>query len=221
MILAAGRGERLRPLTEHTPKPLLEVGGERLIERHLERLVAAGIREVVINLCHLGEQIKQFVGDGSRFGLDQLAWSYESPAPLETAGGIVQALPLLGGEPFALVNADIWTDYNFQQLPSDFSGEKLGHLVLVPNPAHHGRGDFCWNGSQLRHLDKNDYTFSGISVFSPKFFEGLEAGPRPLGPMLFSRCECLEAQIHRSTWLDIGTAERLQDARTKIGQKLA
>jgi MurNAc alpha-1-phosphate uridylyltransferase len=214
MILAAGRGERLLPLTATLPKPLLEVGGETLIERHLRRLVAAGIADVVVNLSHLGEQIEARLGDGSRYGA-RIAYSQEPGAPLETAGGIVAALPLLGEAPFAVVNADVWTDFDFATLPR---APALAHLVLVPNPAHHPGGDFGLAGDTLTRGAENPCTYAGIGVYQPALFAGLAAGRRPLAPLLFAAVArgALSGALYGGRWFDIGTAERLATARAAV-----
>ena len=187
MILAAGVGERMRPLTEYTPKPLLPVGGKPLLQWHLENLVAAGFRDMVINVSHLADQIEAFVGDGSRWNC-RVAWSREAE-PLETAGGIIQALPLLGAEPFALVNGDIWSDYPLHGLqPSLLGVRRLAHLVLVNNPPQHHRGDFLLvdNGQIRLKSERSDQslTYAGIAVYHPQFFAGVSAGKQALLPLL-------------------------------------
>lgn len=209
IILAAGRGERMRPLTEHTPKPLLRAGGRCLIEYHLQALARAGIRDIVINHSWLGQQIVDYLGDGQRYGV-RLQYSAEGESPLETAGGIVQAMPLLGEAPFVLVNGDIWTDYDFTRLPAIPSG--LAHLVLVDNPPHHPRGDFALEGDTLSTQGEL-LTYSGIGVYSPDLFAGLEPGVRPLAPLLRAAIERsqISGERYRGQWWDIGTPERLQE----------
>ncbi|MDH5573461.1 MAG: nucleotidyltransferase family protein, partial [Gammaproteobacteria bacterium] len=177
MILAAGRGERMRPLTDHTPKPLLQVGGQALIEYHIKALIKAGINEIVINYAWLGQQIEQKLGDGKRYGA-RICYSPETPQALETAGGIIQALPLLGINPFMVINGDIWCDYPLIQLPDEPQG--LAHLVLVQNPEHNPQGDFSFNGKTLAVEGENKFTFSGIGVYRPELFAGLSQGARPL-----------------------------------------
>jgi MurNAc alpha-1-phosphate uridylyltransferase len=208
MILAAGRGERMRPLTDHTPKPLLQVGGRRLIEYHIHNLVAAGITDLVINHAHLGDQIETFLGDGSRYGAS-IHYSVEQQA-LETGGGIFNALPLLGDAPFVVVNGDVWCDYPFQRLPRTLSG--LAHLVLVNNPDHHPEGDFCLEGEQVNETGEAKLTFSGISVLSPVLFAGCSPGAFPLAPLL--RQAMSQAQVsgehYSGEWWDVGTPARLQ-----------
>ncbi len=209
MLLAAGRGERMRPLTDHCPKPLLEVAGKPLIAWHLERLAAAGIREVVINLSWLGEQIASALGDGARFGVT-IAYSREPWPALETGGGLLQALPLLGPGPFLLVNGDVFTDVEFTALkilPRD-----LAQLVLVPNPAHNQTGDF-WLDAQGRVAEEGGerLTYSGVAILRPELFDGAVPGRFPLLPWLLRAREAsrLGAQKHQGRWLDIGTPERL------------
>lgn len=214
MILAAGRGERLRPLTASVPKPLIEVGGESLLERHLQRLRGAGFDDVVINVSHLGEQIERRCGDGARLGMS-ISYSREADGPLETAGGIVAALPLLGQAPFLVVNADIWTDYPFERLRL---WPEFAHLVLVPNPLHHADGDFDLDGQVLVHGARHAHTYAGIGVFNPALFAGVAAGRRPLGPLLFEHAarSVLSGEIFRGRWFDIGTIERLEYARRTL-----
>lgn len=214
MILAAGRGERLRPLTDRVPKPLLEVGGERLIERHLRRLSEVGIDEVVINVSHLGQQIEDALGSGREFDL-AIRYSREADGPLETAGGIAHALPLLGETAFLAVNADIWTDFDFSQL---LKNNGPAHLVVVPNPSFKAAGDFTPAAPHLLRQAHNTHTFSGIAVYQPSLFVGLPAGSAPLAPMLFdlSASGELTGQVHPGRWFDIGTAERLKQANDAI-----
>jgi len=219
MILAAGKGERMRPLTLHTPKPLVPVAGQPLIEYHLRALAAAGFTEVVINHAWLGQQIEDHLGDGSRFGLS-IQYSAEGE-PLETGGGIFKALPLLGNEPFALINGDVWTDYDLARLRAPLNG--LAHLVLVNNPGHHGRGDFRLNGEQV--VDGDDapgtLTFSGLSVLHPALFEGCQAGAFKLAPLLRQAMATgqVSGEHHRGHWVDVGTLERLAEAERLIGER--
>jgi len=213
MILAAGLGNRMRPLTLHTPKPLLEVGGKPLIVWHIEKLAAMGVNEVVINTAWLGEKLAQALGDGSQFGV-KILWSHEGEG-LETAGGIINALPLLGDEPFILVNGDVWTTMDFAPLLNVELGENLAHLVLVQNPEQHPNGDFTLADGKAYTFDQQisgeNLTFSGVSVIHPKMFAGLEAGKRPLAPLL--KAAMLENKIAASKltgiWVDVGTPERL------------
>lgn len=214
MILAAGRGERLLPLTASIPKPLLEIGGESLLERHLHRLSAAGFDEIVINVSHLGEQIEARAGDGRRFGV-RVTYSREPGEPLETAGGIVAALSLLGPLPFVVVNADIWTDYPLERLRL---APALAHLVLVPNPPHHPDGDFDLDGSRLVRGNAHAATYAGLGVFNPDFFVDLLPGRRALGPLLFHHAALglLSGELFHGRWFDIGTRARLDDAVRQV-----
>ncbi len=209
MILAAGRGERMRPLTDTTPKPLLCVRGKPLIERHLERLAAAGMVDIVINLAWLGPMIQGTLGDGSRFGVN-IRYSEESPHALETAGGIFRALPLLGAEPFLVVNGDILTDYPFGRLM--LADSRDAHLVLVPNPPQHPRGDFGFVDGAAVATAAEQFTYSGIAVFRPEFFAGCQDGPFPLKPLLLRSmaAERCSAEVYRGDWEDVGTPARLE-----------
>jgi MurNAc alpha-1-phosphate uridylyltransferase len=215
MILAAGRGERMRPLTERTPKPLLEVGGERLIERHLKRLAAAGFTNIVINLSWLGSQIRSCVGSGQRYGVE-VRYSDEGPTALETAGGIFKALPLLGRGPFLVVNGDIWTDHPFEIAP--LAAEAHAHLVLVPNPPQHARGDFALDGKHVIEDGPDRYTFSGIAVYRRDFFSGCEPGRFPLLPLLQRtlRDKRLTGELYGGAWHDLGTPERLAELDSEL-----
>ncbi|HLS06261.1 MAG TPA: nucleotidyltransferase family protein [Wenzhouxiangella sp.] len=214
MILAAGRGERLRPLTDTVPKALIEVAGKPLIVHHLERLSAYGIRQVVINLDWLGDQIMDALGDGSRWGLD-IDYSREPEGALETAGGIIRALPLLGRQPFMAISADIYSDFSLSRLPAALPG-KLAHLVLVDNPAHNRGGDFPFSDGLLGHGKK--LTFSGIAVLSPDLFSGLPPGRRALRPVLEGAVAAgrVGGQHHAGVWHDVGTADRLACASAAL-----
>ncbi|WP_216934974.1 MULTISPECIES: N-acetylmuramate alpha-1-phosphate uridylyltransferase MurU [unclassified Acinetobacter] len=213
MILAAGLGNRMRPLTLHTPKPLLEVGGKPLIVWHIEKLAAIGVTEIVINTAWLGEKLAQALGDGSQFGV-KILWSHEAEG-LETAGGIINALALLGDQPFILLNGDVWTTMDFAPLLDIDLNGNLAHLVLVENPEQHPMGDFTLAEGKAytfdQQMDGENLTFSGVSVISPKMFEGLEAGKRPLAPLL--KAAMLNNQVAASklagVWVDVGTPERL------------
>ena len=210
MILAAGRGERLRPFTDATPKPLLRVGGKALIEYIIEALASAGFRELVINHAHLGNQIETYLGDGRRYGVE-ITWSRESEGALETGGGIHKALPLLASDYFLVVNADIWTDYPFARLRRPFSG--LAHLVLVDNPAQHRQGDFVLNGDKASAEGNPRLTFSGIGVYHPDLFRGCTPGRFPLAPLLRSAMHGghVYGEHYNGVWRDIGTVERLTE----------
>ncbi len=213
MILAAGRGDRMRPLTDKTPKPLLQVKGKCLIDYHLQALKQAGISEVVINHGWLGEQILQVLGDGSRYGV-AIHYSAEPETALETGGGITQALPLLGDEPFIVVNGDLFTDYPFQRLMEVPTSP--AHLVLVDNPSHHPDGDFVLEQGQIVGYGKEEsrpkLTYSGVARFEPTFFDAGRSGRFPLAPLLFSAVERgeLSGEHYRGNWSDVGTPERLQ-----------
>jgi MurNAc alpha-1-phosphate uridylyltransferase len=211
MVLAAGRGERMRPLTDAAPKPLLAVGGKRLIEYHLGRLAAAGFREVVINTAWLGDKIEAALGDGARFGL-AITYSHERPEALETGGGIFRALPLLGSAPFLLVNGDVWTDVDFGALRRDPPAGSLAHLVLVANPPQHPRGDFVLTQGRVSEDAGPRHTYSGIGIFRLELFAGCVPGKFPLLPLLRKAIAArqLTGELHAGRWYDIGTAERLQ-----------
>ena len=208
MILAAGRGERMRPLTERLPKPLLEAGGHRLIEYHLAALAQHGIAEIVINLSWLGDRIREALGDGSRYAVS-IRYREEGPEPLGTGGGLFAALPLLGADPFLVVNGDIWTDFLLDALQRPAGS--LAHLVLVQNPAHHPGGDL---GLGL--------TYSGVSVLDPRLFEGCSPGVFQLKPLLDRAQQAgrLTGQRHAGAWTDVGTPERLAalDADLRLGK---
>ena len=211
MILAAGRGERMRPLTDHTPKPLLEVGGQPLIVWHLQRLAAAGFKEVVINHAHLGQQIEAALGNGSRWGLS-IAYSPEQTA-LETAGGIALALPLLGQQPFMVVNGDVYCDIDFAALAQGLAPNQLAKLVLVDNPPQHAGGDFALDDGQLQLDGLKRLTFSGVAVYDPQLFKDLVPGEvAKLLPLLQQAIRGGQASAihHQGVWHDIGTPERLQ-----------
>lgn len=210
MILAAGRGERMRPLTDELPKPLLRVGGRPLIEYHIEALARAGIRELVVNLSWHGDRLRAHLGDGGRFGVT-IAYSEEGPVPLETGGGIRQALPLLGDAPFWVVNGDIYCEYPLARLA--LRSGALAHLVLVPNPAHHPAGDFALRDGLVRDDTTPRLTFTGLSVMDPGLFAGREPGRFALAPLL--RAAAARGQVTGEAWpgrwADVGTPARLRD----------
>lgn len=215
LILAAGRGERMRPLTDGTPKPLLEVGGTTLIERQVSRLVSAGCSRLVVNLAHLGGQIAERLGDGSRYGA-RIVYSQEPPGALDTGGGIVRALGHLRGECFAVVNADIWTDFPYREMPS--APRAAAWLVLVDNPPQHPQGDFELTDGTVRTrrtASQRTLTFAGIGVYRRSLFEGRPDGRYPLLPILLEAVSRGEVDgIHyRGTWTDVGTPERLEALR--------
>ena len=221
MILAAGRGERMRPLTDHTPKPLLPVGGKPLIVWHLEHLAAAGFREIVINQAHLGSQIERALGDGSQWGLS-IRYSPEPEGALETAGGIANALPLLGtNEPFLVINGDIYCDWDMGRTVAALRPGDLAHLVLVPNPQHHPQGDFCLNAGRVDAErmpngadDARSLTFSGIGIYRPQVFAGIPRGQQAkLAPLLRTAMSGnrVSGELHTGCWIDVGTPQRLDE----------
>jgi len=213
MLLAAGRGERMGTLTATQPKPLLTIGDRSLIEHHIVRLAASGIEEVVINLSYRGSEIRKRLGDGGRFGVS-IAYSDEGEPPLETGGGIVHALPLLGSEPFLLVNSDVYTDFDFRVL---VDGPRAPTLVLVPNPPHNARGDFGLDSAGFVSAAPPLSTYAGVAIFDPRWFAELAPGRRPLKPVLdaaIARRE-LRGLKFLGTWLDVGTPERLEEARAR------
>jgi MurNAc alpha-1-phosphate uridylyltransferase len=217
MILAAGRGERMRPLTDTTPKAMLEAGGKPLIVWTIERLAQAGIRELVVNHAHLGGQIEAALGNGSRFGVS-IRYSVEREA-LETAGGIAQALPLLGEQPFIACAADLFCDYDFSRLAGVACRTEMAHLVLVPNPTHNSGGDFTLEGSLIRNEGKRRLTFSGIGLYHPRLFAGIPGGHKAkLAPLLreASLLGQVSGELHAGTWRDIGTPGRLAALRADL-----
>ncbi len=223
MILAAGLGRRMRPLTDHTPKPLLALGGKPLLQYHLEALAAAGVMDVVINLSYLGDQIRDFVGDGARFGL-RVHYSPE-PEPLETGGAILQALPLLGNDPFLMINGDVWTDYPLSRLAHhSLPEDRDGRLLLVPNPDFHPRGDFALGlDGLLREAPEslpNTLTFAGISLLRPRLIADYPL-KRPIFPLLEALRPAiaqrrLEGEHYAGRWSDIGTPERLDQLHSEL-----
>jgi MurNAc alpha-1-phosphate uridylyltransferase len=207
MILAAGRGERLKPLTDTTPKPLVMAGGKPLIVHVIERLVLAGFTQLVINLGYLGDQIEAALGDGGALGA-KIVYSREPKEALETGGGIFQALPLLS-DPFLVVNGDVATDFPFTELPRQIPG--LAHLVLVPNPVHHPQGDFAFTEGWIKDQGAPRYTFSGIGVYRHALFAGCQPGRFPLAPILRRAIAKgqVSGQLYSGFWSDIGTLDRL------------
>ncbi|HCU67470.1 MAG TPA: mannose-1-phosphate guanylyltransferase [Rheinheimera sp.] len=219
MILAAGRGERMRPLTDHVPKPLLQVAGKPLIVHHIEALASAGIRQIVINHAWLGALIEQQLGDGSQFGV-QLQYSAEGETGLETAGGIKKALPLLGTEPFLVVNGDVLTDFPFSRLNRQLPVQHTAHLVLVPNPPQHPQGDFALDNSTALVLPQGEpqWTFSGIALYRPEFFTSVPDGKQKLAPFLRQAMTQgqVSGELYTGFWADIGTPERLAQAEQQL-----
>ncbi len=210
MLLSAGLGKRLRPLTHQTPKPLVKLAGKSLIEHHLERLAGAGYEEIVINLSYLGDQIKQQLQDGRRHGV-RIEYSHEGEQPLGTGGGIIHALPLLGNKPFLVISSDIWCDHplSFPELEQD-----MAHLILVDNPPHHPEGDFVYQSGKVYNTGKSFLTFSGIGVYTPELFRNRSTRQLALAPLLHSAVALghVSAEYYTGQWFDIGTAERLKQA---------
>jgi MurNAc alpha-1-phosphate uridylyltransferase len=216
MILAAGRGERLRPLTESLPKPLVEVAGKALLARHLERLAAAGFRRAVINVSHLAHRITGRFGAGAH-GI-AIDWSREE-SPLETAGGIAKALPLLGEEPFLLVNSDVWCDFDFARWRARGLNGRLAHLLLVPNPPHHPAGDFTLERGVVGNAPAPRYTYAGIAILSPRLVAGVRAGDKAqLAPLWRAAAERGEVsgELYDGLWSDVGTPERLAELEARL-----
>lgn len=209
MILAAGRGERMRPLTDDTPKALLTVGGRPLIEYHIDALRTAGITDIVVNLAWLGERITAFLGDGTRFGVS-IKYSDEGATALETGGGIFRALDLLGDELFWVINGDVHTNFVYRR--AQLSADSLAHIVLVPNPEHNRTGDFVLEGDHVRNSGGEAFTYSGIGVFSPALFTGQSDGVFPLAPLLRKAADAnrLTGELFDGSWFDAGTPERLE-----------
>ena len=217
MILAAGRGERMRPLTDKLPKPMLPAGGKPLLQYHVEALARAGVTELVINHARFGERLEAWFADGAAFDV-QIRYSAEGDSPLETGGGIKRALPLLGDAPFLVVNGDTWTDFPFESLQQTVTG--LAHLVLVPNPAHHPHGDFALAASQVRSAGQPAYTFSGIGIYHPALFHSVPEHTFPLAPLLRRAMadRRITGELYRGRWFDIGTPERLAELEQHLTQ---
>ena len=222
MVLAAGRGERMRPITDTLPKPLVPVAGKPLIGYHLERLAAAGVREVVVNLSWLGDRIRAALGDGRDYRLS-ISYSEEGPVPLETGGGIFKALPLLGPGPFLVVNGDTWSDIDYVRLALEDGAN--GRIVLVPNPTHNSRGDFGVEGDVVVDRETDRFTYSGVGVYRPEFFDGCSPGRFPMLPLLKRAiaARLLRGEVHPGEWCDVGTPERLAtldaDVRARVGKR--
>ena len=217
MVLAAGRAERMRPLSDTTPKPLLRAGGRPLIVHVLERLARAGIRDIVVNLSWLGGEIRAVLGGGAAYGV-RIAYSEEGPVPLETGGGIFKAMPLLGPEPFLVVNGDVYSDFDFASLRLEEAAD--ARIVLVPNSPHHPRGDFGLDGDAVVERDWERYTYSGIGVYRPELFAGCQAGRFPLRPLLVRAIAArrLRGELYRGLWIDVGTPERLAELDSRLGR---
>ena len=215
MILAAGRGERMRPLTDTTPKPLLEIGGRPLIEYQIETLVAAGIGELVVNLAWLGDRISAFLGTGAQYGLS-ITYSDEGAEALETGGGVFKALPVLGPEPFWLVNGDVYSEFDY---PSRrLQPGVLGHLILVPNPGHNPAGDFCLDADRVWRQGGQMLTYSGIGLLHPDLFADASPGKFPLGPLLTNAMQSglITGEVFLGPWVDVGTPERLRELDDRL-----
>jgi MurNAc alpha-1-phosphate uridylyltransferase len=215
MLLSAGRGERLRPITDTLPKPLVQVGGKPLIAWHLAALARAGIREVVINVSWLGEKLRAALGDGRDFGV-RIDWSEEGPVPLEAGGGIFRALPLLGAGPFLVVNSDIWTDLPFAGL--NLPPDAHAHLVLVPNPPQHPRGDFGLEADLVVNRDSGRFTYCGVGLYRPEFFSGCVDGRFALLPLLNRAIGArrVRGELYHGQWSDVGTVERLAGLNAQL-----
>jgi MurNAc alpha-1-phosphate uridylyltransferase len=211
MILSAGRGERMRPLTDHTPKPLLEVKGKALIVYHIEKLASLGFKQIIINIAHLGYKIPEALGDGSKWDVELIYSDEQKIGALESAGGILNALPLLGNDTFLVVNGDVFCDYEFDA--SFDLKDDLAHLILVPNPKHNLDGDFGLKDSRALNEADEKYTFSGIGYYSPKLFDSLHVERKALAPLLREAMKQnkISASLHVGYWHDIGTPQRLQE----------
>jgi len=224
LVLAAGRGERMRPLTDALPKPLLPVAGRPLIAYHLEALARAGIRDVVVNLSWLGERLRAALGDGGRYGV-RILYSEEGAEALETGGGIFNALPKLGPGPFLVVNGDTWTDFDFRRLTleHDVDAGAVARLVLVPNPAHHPEGDFALDGDVIVERATADATFSGIGLYRPELFNGCEPGKFPLAPLLKRAIAqgLVRGELYRGEWWDVGSPARLHALDMRLRARAA
>lgn len=218
MVLAAGFGNRLRPLTDHTPKPLLPIGGKPMIVHHLEKLAAAGFKEVVINLGHLGHKIPEALGDGSSWGLS-IAYSDEGPDPLETGGGLAKALPLLGDEPFLLVNGDVWSDLDFSTIPTSLAENDLATLYLVQKPRWREKGDFSLSRSRVVESEIPEYLYAGIALYHPKILEGAKVEKFSIVPRLKSAISknLVGGILFSGEWDDVGTPDRLSALQSKYG----
>lgn len=220
MLLAAGRGQRMRPLTNVTPKPLLKIGQHALIEYHLYALANAGFQEIIINVSYYPEQFVALLNDGKRYGV-QIHYSFEPPESfgLEVGGGIFNALPLLGNEPFVAISADLWTDYPFAKLPKQIPG--LAHLVLVNNPLHHPEGDFCLSNGSVFTAEKDKLNFAGIAVYHPKLFANCSAGKFPIAPLLRAAMaqKLITGEYFPGAWINLGTVQQLEELQQAHANK--
>ena len=217
MILAAGRGERLRPLTDEIPKPLIKVAGKSLIEYHLLNLANAGFTDIVINTAWLADKIHQQLGDGANYGVT-IRYSDEGKA-LDTAGGIINALPLLGNKSFLVVNGDIWCDFNFSELTA-LKPEKQAHLILVNNPVHNQKGDFSLQQNVIKNTGETMHTYSGMGIYSADFFAEQNSGISPLAPIIRNKCKnnLVSGQFYNGHWTDVGTIERLVELEQQLAE---
>ncbi len=218
MVLAAGKGKRMRPLSDRIPKPLLPIGGKPLLQYHIEALAEAGIKDLVINHALMGEMIEDYFGDGRSFNVN-IEYSAEGSEPLETGGGILHALPALGEKPFIVVNSDVWTDYDFSRLPEEPKG--LAHLVLVGNPEHNPNGDFWLQKGKLELKGPELFTYSGIGVYRPSLFKDTKERAFPLAPLLRTAIQRTQiyGEFYSGEWLDVGTPERLEAANTSLNSR--
>ena len=212
MILAAGHGTRMKPLTDHTPKPLLKVGGKPLIVWHIEKLKKAGFKNIIINIAWLGDQIPKALGDGSQFGVNLTYSDEQKDGALETAGGIIKALPFFEDKPFLVVNGDVWCDYEYSN-KNPLKADKLAHIILVNNPKHNPDGDFALDNQSVKNQGENKLTFSGIGYYQPALFSALPQGKRPLAPLLREAMDNdkVSGEHFTGDWRDIGTPERLEE----------
>ena len=218
MILAAGRGERMRPLTDALPKPLLPVAGKPLIQYHLEALAAAGVREIVINLAWKGAMIRSALGDGTRFGV-RIEYSDEGDAALETGGGVFKALPMLGSGPFVVVSGDVWTDYPLSSAPARLGDSDVAHFVVVPNPEFHDRGDFGLQAGRMAAQGER-YTYANIGVFRPEFFAGCQPGRFALAPLMFEWIAKgrVSGELYAGRWHNVGTPAQLEALDAEVSR---
>jgi MurNAc alpha-1-phosphate uridylyltransferase len=218
MVLAAGYGNRLRPLTDHTPKPLVRVGGKPLIVHHLEKLAQAGFREVVINLGHLGYKIPEALGDGAKWGL-AISYSDEGPEPLETGGGLTKALPLIGKDPFLVVNGDVWCDLDFSTIPQSLAEKDWVNLFLVPKPGWRERGDFSLQGTRVRESENPEFLYAGIAIYHPAILDGAKVEKFSIVPRLKQAIsdDRVGGLLYQGEWDDVGTPERLDKLHSTYG----
>lgn len=220
MILAAGRGERMRPLTDEIPKPLLKAGGKPLMQYHIEALAAAGVREIVVNLAWKGALIRDTFGDGAALGV-RILYSDEGDAALETGGGVFKALPMLGVGPFLLVSGDIWTDFDLSRCAGRLAAHDVAHFVLVPNPPFHQHGDFSLVDGRLTESGGSRYTYANIGVFRPEFFGGCAPGKFPIAPLMYEwiRRGRVSAELHEGRWRNIGAPAQLAELDRELGAR--